>query len=144
MNAVDTNILEYAASIDEPVRGPAALRVIEGFEPASTVLLWQVAVGFMGVMARLHRQGRTDSRGDSFMSSLRSRFTLITPAPGTFDLAVAIEAQLRLSWWDSLIIAACVSAGVDLLYSEDLPGRVGQVVSGVRVVNPLPLADPGS
>ena len=36
---------------------------------------------------------------------------------------------------DALIIAACVEAGVEILYSEDVPGFDN--FDGVRVVNPF-------
>jgi predicted nucleic acid-binding protein len=38
------------------------------------------------------------------------------------------------SFWDALILAACVDAGVETLYSEDLPGFD---VEGLRVTNPF-------
>ena len=41
----------------------------------------------------------------------------------------------KASLWDALILAACVEAGVDTFYSEDLPGF--DDFEGVRVVNPF-------
>jgi len=39
------------------------------------------------------------------------------------------------SLWDALIFAACIEAGVEIFYSEDLPGF--DDFDGVRVVNPF-------
>jgi predicted nucleic acid-binding protein len=53
------------------------------------------------------------------------------------DIIAAIELHrlTRMSFWDSLIIHAARSAGVAVLYSEDL--QSGSTVGGVRVVNPF-------
>jgi predicted nucleic acid-binding protein len=41
----------------------------------------------------------------------------------------------KASLWDALILAACVEAGVNTFYSEDLPGF--DDFDGPRVVNPF-------
>jgi len=40
-----------------------------------------------------------------------------------------------VSLWDALILAACVEAGVEVFYSEDLPGF--DDLADVRIVNPF-------
>lgn len=40
-----------------------------------------------------------------------------------------------LSHWDSLLLAACATAGVDTLYSEDMDD--GMTYDTVKVVNPF-------
>lgn len=50
-------------------------------------------------------------------------------------LAFAIEARERLSFWDSLIVAAAARGRASLLLSEDLPH--GRTLAGVRVSNPF-------
>jgi predicted nucleic acid-binding protein len=42
---------------------------------------------------------------------------------------------VRRAFWDALILAACVEVGVDVLYSEDLPGF--HDFEGVRIINPF-------
>lgn len=49
--------------------------------------------------------------------------------------ALDLEERYQVSFWDALVIQAAHSAGVEVLYSEDLSN--GQVYGGVRVVNPL-------
>ena|GEM_PF-3021718 len=50
-------------------------------------------------------------------------------------LALAIEARERLSFWDSLIVAAAARGRASLLLSEDLSH--GRTLAGVRVSNPF-------
>lgn len=52
-----------------------------------------------------------------------------------FDRAVRIEARFGYRYWDCAIIAAAQALGCEMLYSEDL--QHGQVVDGVRIVNPF-------
>ena len=53
------------------------------------------------------------------------------------DVIAAIELhRLRqIAFWDALIVHAARSAGVGVLYSEDI--QPGAVFGGVKVVNPF-------
>ena len=57
----------------------------------------------------------------------------ITPA--LIEQAIDISIEAQLSFWDSLILSAAVSAGCTVLYSEDLNN--GQIIHGVTVRNPF-------
>ena len=46
----------------------------------------------------------------------------------------ADPARQHVSFWDALILAACLDAGVSLLYSEDIPGGD---IGNIPVVNPF-------
>lgn len=48
-----------------------------------------------------------------------------------------IERRYRLSWWDSLVVAAAQLQGCTLLLSEDMQDRM--VLGGVTVRNPFTL-----
>lgn len=49
--------------------------------------------------------------------------------------AVRRGQELRLSFWDALIIEAALKAGADRLLTEDM--QHGQVIEGMRVENPF-------
>jgi len=49
--------------------------------------------------------------------------------------AIDISEQARLSFWDSLIIAAASEADVAILLTEDL--QHGQTIAGVTICNPF-------
>ena len=60
------------------------------------------------------------------------------PSPLTLELhgaALAIAERYGYRIYDALIIASAVEAGCRTLYSEDLAD--GQVIAGVRIVNPF-------
>ena len=59
---------------------------------------------------------------------------LITLA--TVHVALEIRERYGFSWYDSLIVAAALESGCELLYSEDM--QHGQVIEGrLRVINPF-------
>jgi len=55
--------------------------------------------------------------------------------PGTVVRASEISEIWRLSFWDSMILAAAEQDGAAELLSEDL--HSGQKIAGIRVVNPF-------
>lgn len=135
MNAIDTNVPVYAVSTDEPIKGPAAMRLLDGLAAADTVLLWQVACEFGAVLARLRAQGRTGSDPFAAVAAYRARFPLVLPGPGVLDLGLRIHEEAGVAYWDAMLIAACADAGVERLYSEDVPAV--RSAAGVDVVNPF-------
>jgi len=134
MNAVDTNILVYAVSADELVKGPRALQLLDELTSTDTLLLWQVACEFGSVMTKLSRLGRAPADVGPVVAAARSRFPLVMPSPAVLDECLQLCSELSLSYWDAMLIAACREAGVDRLYSEDLPGRA---VSGLMIEDPF-------
>jgi predicted nucleic acid-binding protein len=48
--------------------------------------------------------------------------------------AKSLHLRNHCSFWDAMIIAACMDCGVTRLYSEDLPGRTFE---GLVIVNPF-------
>jgi predicted nucleic acid-binding protein len=54
--------------------------------------------------------------------------------------AIQISQRHQLSYWDGAIIAAAARCGADELLSEDM--NAGQVIEGVRVVNPFAAITP--
>ena len=53
----------------------------------------------------------------------------------TFERAEALRAGFSLSFWDALLVAAWLDAGVARLYSEDM--QAGSRIDGLEIVNPF-------
>jgi predicted nucleic acid-binding protein len=61
---------------------------------------------------------------------------VISPTtPETVLRATELSEAAGIDFWDALIVAAAEQSGAETLYSEDL--NDGQLIAGVRVVNPL-------
>ena len=62
-------------------------------------------------------------------------FPLQLPGPPVFQLTFDLRSRFSLSHWDSMLLAACKEAGIDLLYSEDMDA--GTDYDGLTIVNPF-------
>jgi predicted nucleic acid-binding protein len=67
---------------------------------------------------------------------VRARFPLVLPGPSVLDRGLELHRKHQVSYWDSLLLAACEDYGVTRLYSEDF--QASPRVAGVEIVNPLP------
>jgi predicted nucleic acid-binding protein len=135
MNAVDTNVLVYAVSCDESVKGPMAMALLDRLSAADTVLLGQVACEFAAAIAKLRARGQASSDAFAAPEGCRARFPLVMPSPGALDVAIRVHREDGVSFWDAMLLAACADAGADTLYSEEVQSR--PVVAGVRIINPF-------
>lgn len=138
MNAIDTNVLVYAVSTDEPTRKPAAVALIESLSFRNTVLLWQVACEFGAVVSRLQQRGRASEEAFEAAALLRARFPVVLPSVHVLDRGMELHRKEQVSYWDAMLLAACEDAGVALLYSEDC--QSSPRVAGVDIVNPFKAA----
>ncbi len=138
MNAVDTNVLVYLVDRDEPNKRTKAVALLDNLvqADAETILPWQVAVEFLCCLRRWEQEGRIDRReilGN--LAQLESMFRCVMPTPETLRQSLDLGSRHSLSHWDSLLLAACIEAGVHTLYSEDLSS--GVKYDSVTVINPF-------
>jgi len=59
----------------------------------------------------------------------------VQPSAGLFRAALALQARYKFGFYDSLIVAAALSAGCVRLYSEDL--QHGQQIEGLIIEDPF-------
>jgi len=138
MNAIDTNVLVYSVDAFEPARQLQAIRLLDELsrKEEPLIVLWQVAVEFVACLRRWENAGRI-TRDDTL--AYKTQFLdvqpIVMPSPAILQVSLDLSGRYSLSHWDSLLIAACLEAGVDTLYSEDL--NVGMTYDAVTVVNPF-------
>jgi predicted nucleic acid-binding protein len=123
MNAVDTNVLLYRVDRYEPVKQAKAKALLRRLRAGSapTVLLWQVAGEFLNQLRRWESTGRTTAKGVvRYFAATRSLIPLQLPSNAVLDRSLDLASRFRLSHWDSMIVAACLEAGVTKLYTEDM------------------------
>ena len=137
MNAVDTNVLVYTLDTRDPAKQRIARALIEEIE--SPVLLWQVAVEYLAVSRKLERLAILPAQPWQELARLRRLWPVAFPTWDTMELSRELLARYSLSFWDSLIVAACVHADVSRLYSGDL--GAAPRIAGVEIVNPFAAAE---
>jgi predicted nucleic acid-binding protein len=138
MNAVDTNILVYSLDRHEPAKQFKAQQLLQQLRAAAepTILLWQVLGEFVQQLRRWRDQGQlTRAEFLHHVQVFRILFPLVLPAPAVLDRALDLEARYSLSHWDSMLLGACLEAGVTTLYSEDMGAP--NTFNGLQLINPL-------
>jgi predicted nucleic acid-binding protein len=138
MNAIDTNVLVYAVDGSEPAKQSQAVGLLETLSGEATrlVIPWQVAVEFVACLRRWEVAGRI-TRDDTlaYKAHLLDSPPIVMPSAAKLDLSLDLSGRYSLSYWDSLLLAACVEAGITTLYSEDLDS--GMTYDSVTVINPF-------
>ncbi len=132
MIALDTNVLIYACDRSSPERQKRAAELID--RATDGVLLWQVACEFVAASRKLASQGFTPLDAWNRLAEFQALFPLVQPGPGILHYARDLHLSQGVSFWDSMILAACAEAGVEILYSEDVPGFA---IRSPKVVNPF-------
>jgi len=141
---LDTNLLVYADSADEPIKQRRAIDVIKQHRAAGTaVLSTQVLQEFVNVALRTLRLPP---------ALIRQRLGFyggceVVPATGEL-MAGALDLHVlhSFSFYDALILQAAIVSGCQQLLSEDM--QHGATFGGVRIVNPfmapqsVPATDP--
>ncbi len=130
---IDTNVLIYADSDDEPHKQKAAAWLIAyAVKTCTGVISTQVLNEYANVALRRLQVGHVRLR-----EQLRfyKQFEVVALTPDVTDAAVDLHQTRALSFYDALIMASAQIAGCKLLYSEDM--NAGEMVGGVRVVNPF-------
>jgi predicted nucleic acid-binding protein len=134
---VDSNVFLYADQIDEYSKRPIAQQWLERLwrEQAGRTSIQVLNEYYWNATRKLNPRLSLD---DAWLRIQR----LLTWNPQAIDSDVIrraheIERRYRLSWWDSLIVAAAQAQHCILLLTEDLQDRA--VYGGVTVRNPFTL-----
>ncbi len=133
MNAVDTNILIYAHDPRESKKQTTAVSLIELLP--DVVLLWQVACEYISASRKLEPFGYSQAEAWQDIRELRWVWNAALPSWAVADRAQHLLERYSLSYWDAMIVAACLEAGVAKLYSEDSFGS--DHIDGLEIVNPF-------
>lgn len=133
MNAVDTNVLIYAHDPRDTTKNSIAISLIDSLFDG--VLLWQVACEFLWASRKLVPFGYDQTQAWSEVRRLRRAWRTTIPDWIVMDHASTLLTRYSLSFWDAMIVAACLEAGVTHLYSEDFDGY--KKIEGLSLLNPF-------
>lgn len=138
MIAIDTNVFVYAIDRRDVKKRAAARTLLRQLAAprSGAVLLWQVA-GELTSQLRTWRDTKriSDRAFRGYLGLFRRLFRVVMPTQTVLDRALLLADRHSLSHWDSMIVSACVEAGIDRLYTEDM-GSPRQIES-VQLLNPF-------
>ncbi len=138
MNAIDTNVLIYRLDRSDLFKQAKARQLLRQLaaDTVPTILPWQV----LGELIRQLRywQDQKQITRDTllrYVATFRKLFPIAIPALGAVDRAMDLTGRYSLSHWDSMLLGACLEAGVDILYTEDMGAPV--TYDSIRLINPF-------
>jgi predicted nucleic acid-binding protein len=130
---LDTNIFVYAQDAGSPDKQRRSREIIARLaDSGDGVISTQVIQEFF--VAATRKLGVEPIAAKGVLKAF-SVFDVVQVSAALIYEAIDCSILNQLSFWDSLILATAASAGCSTVFSEDLVA--GQIILGVRVLNPL-------
>lgn len=133
---LDTNIFIYAFSpADTAKRSRASQLIQEGLESGSGIISGQVFQEFIN--AALHKPSTAVPRQilDEYVDHVLRPLCRVQSSVPLYQQALEIHRVTQYRFYDSLIVAAALESGANILYSEDL--QHGRQIAHLRITNPF-------
>lgn len=128
---IDSNIIIYAYSIDEPKKMEIARDILLSNE---TIMSTQTINEFINVTAR--KKFLNNKEITTIIDRLFNLFTIVLIDQEIIEKAFAITCKHRYSYFDSLMLASALQAECSILYSEDM--HHNQVLEKkLKIINPF-------
>jgi len=132
MNAVDTNILIYVNDPRDPAKQTIAASLVSSLTDG--VLIWQVACEYLAASRKLEPLGYNRVQAYQYVRDLQQVWYTVLPTWAVIDRSEDLMSRFSLSHWDSMVVAACLEANVETLYTEDFGYSD---IDGLKIVNPF-------
>ena len=129
---LDTNIFVYAYDASTPAKRDRARHVIA--TASQIVISSQVLAEFYQVTTRKLAHPLKPDRAADVIGEM-SQLDVVAVDAALVRSAAALSRSSRISLWDAMIVRAAITAGCDLLLTEDLAG--GSKLEGVQIENPF-------
>ncbi len=138
MNAVDTNLWIYCHDTLDPNKQLVAQHLIASLRPLA--LPWQVGCEFIAASRKLAPQGFDVTQAWSALTQMQAMANvLLLPTPQLWPATQVLQSKHGLSFWDGLLVAACIDGGVQVLFTEDMGAP--RIVDSLSLVNPFVSGD---
>lgn len=131
--ALDSNILVYAADLDETVKHPLSLQIIERGLVANAIFPAQVLGEFLSVARR--RRPNQFRAAVKLVEAWRLVGNIVVTSPDDLIAAARLVERHKFQFWDAVIWSVAAAAGARWFLSEDL--QDGFSLDGLTVLNPL-------
>jgi predicted nucleic acid-binding protein len=133
---LDTNIFVYCFDTTNPAKSHTANRLVEDcLRSRQGVISYQVVQEFFNVALRKFTHPMSPADAQRYLVTVFRPMLSIHSSPALMSEALRIHERYKLSWYDSLIVAAALEGGCHSLCSEDLQHdfRIGDL----RISNPF-------
>ena len=130
---LDTNILVYAFERDATDKKQRARELISDNQPWH--ISWQVVQEFCNVSLHRFKEPLSHEYLNDLIELLLKPHSSVYPDSSIWQTAIQIKTATQYRFYDSLIIAAALRSGAEVLYSEDLQHI--RRIEHLKIINPF-------
>ena len=132
---IDTNVFIYHLDSSSPPKHAIAEKIVR-----NALASGSACISFQVVQECLNTLRKAEVKLDplaarSYLETVLAPLVQVTPSTPLYQRALDVQHRWRFSFYDSLIIAAALSAGCGRLLTEDM--QHGQRIEGLTVENPF-------
>jgi predicted nucleic acid-binding protein len=132
---IDTNVFVYSFDNSHPAKKERSVELIQdALQTGSGIISTQVVQEFLNVATQKFAVPMKSEDARAYLRLVLNPLCQIYPGITQYDSCLELRSETGYSFYDSLILAAAIQGGCEILYSEDLQDR--QQVRGVRIENP--------
>jgi predicted nucleic acid-binding protein len=129
----DTNVLAYTDDLEAPEKQKNALDIlVEHTRWQTGVVSPQVLQEYFTTVTRKYHVDPGVARQKV---ELFAAFDVVETGVADILAAIDLHRLHKIAFWDALVLHSAKKAGCRVLLSEDM--QHGQVIDGVRIVNPF-------
>jgi predicted nucleic acid-binding protein len=133
---LDSNVVIYGMDSSFPKKQATAQKLLgDALTERSGLISFQVVQETLNTVARKFKNKITPEDSINLLENLLLPLMRVLPSAALYRDALRVAQRYQLSFYDSLIVAAALSANCDRLLSEDL--QHCQNIEGLLVVNPF-------
>ena len=133
---LDSNILIYTFDDVALEKQRLAQELVKkALKDGSGVISYQVIQEVLNVLTRKLTFSMDVGDATRYLATTLEPLWSVQPSADLFRTGLALQARYAFGFYDSLIIAAALSAGCTRLYSEDL--QHGQRIEGLAIEDPF-------
>ncbi len=133
---LDTNLFVYTFDSTAPSKSRKAANLVRrAADTGEGIISYQVVQEFFNVALRRFAQPMSTAEAEQYLITVLRPLLAVHSSPAIYFEALRIAEKHRMSWYDSLIIAAALEGQCDRLYSEYF--QHGQKIETLRIENPF-------
>ena len=133
---LDTNIFVYTFDLHAKEKAKRAENLVaEALATGLGMISYQVAQEFVAVARKPFLTPMSFEQIERYWHTTLRPLLSVHSSPALFIRALDLARRDQLSWYDSLIVAAAIQGGCEILYSEDM--QHGRRFGDLVIQNPF-------
>jgi predicted nucleic acid-binding protein len=133
---LDTNLFVYTFDVTAPAKAKKAAQLIRrAADTGEGIISYQVVQEFFNVAFRRFPRPMSTADAEQYLITVFRPLLAVHSSPAIYFEALRIVEKHKVSWYDSLIVAAALEGQCEVLYSEDF--QHGRKLEGMRIENPF-------